>query len=85
MHAELSVDGRRFMLSDAPPSTPAPAESNITVCLSLDDNGDMQRKFDALAEGGHVAMPIHDAFWGATFGMLKDAFGIRWMFVGPKR
>ena len=25
-------------------------------------------------------MAIHDAFWGAKFGMLTDAFGVRWMF-----
>ena len=53
--------------------------------LQLDDNEDMKRKFDALAVGGQVQMAIHDAFWGATFGMLKDQFGIAWMFVGPKR
>ena len=45
----------------------------------------MKRKFDALADGGQVGMAIHDAFWGATFGLLRDAFGVRWMFVGPKR
>jgi PhnB protein len=85
MHAELTIGGGKVMLADAPPHMPSPADSNITVCLTMDDNEDMKRKFDALGVGGQVVMPIHDAFWGATFGMLKDAYGIRWMFVGPKR
>lgn len=85
MHAELTIGGGKLMASDAPPHMPSPSDSNITVCLELDDNDDMKRKFDALAAGGQVVMPIHDAFWGATFGMLKDVYGIRWMFVGPKR
>jgi len=25
-------------------------------------------------------MPLQDTFWGAKFGMLTDAFGLRWMF-----
>ena len=24
-------------------------------------------------------MPLHQAFWGARFGMLVDKFGIQWM------
>jgi PhnB protein len=85
MHAELSIDGQRLMLSDAMPGMSLPTTSNIQVCLGLDDNADMKRKFDALAVGGRVCMPIHDAFWGATFGMVTDKFGVSWMFVGPKR
>jgi PhnB protein len=83
MHAELAIGGGKIMLCDEP--QPSSGESNINVCLHLNDNADMARKFDALAVGGQVIMPIADAFWGATFGMLKDAFGIKWMFVGPKR
>jgi PhnB protein len=25
-------------------------------------------------------MPLQDQFWGARFGMLKDKFGVPWMF-----
>ena len=25
-------------------------------------------------------MLLQDAFWGAKFGMLTDAFGVNWMF-----
>lgn len=85
LHAELVVDGQRFMLSDAPSNNKVSPDNNVSVCLQLDDNADMKKKFDALAVGGKVGMPIHDAFWGATFGMLTDAYGINWMFVGPKR
>jgi PhnB protein len=68
------------MVSDAMPDKPAPREGNVHVALDFDDVGDMTRKFDALAEGGTVTMPLQDMFWGARFGMLTDAFGINWMF-----
>jgi PhnB protein len=36
--------------------------------------------FIALGENGKVTMPLQDQFWGARFGMLKDQFGVNWMF-----
>ena len=85
MHCALALGGGQLMVCDEPEKGASAPDSNIAICLELDDNADMKRKFAALAEGGQVTMDIHDAFWGATFGMLRDAFGVRWMFVGPKR
>ena len=40
----------------------------------------MRRKIIEVSEGGVVMMELRDMFWGVRFGMLKDKFGIRWMF-----
>jgi hypothetical protein len=48
--------------------------------MDFDDVKEMNAKFDALAVGGKVTMPLNDTFWGARFGMLTDAYNIRWMF-----
>lgn len=85
MHAALDLGGVQLFLSDSPASMDTPAEqhgvSNVHVSLDLDDADDMQKKFDALAQGGKVHAAIHDAFWGGKFGMLTDEFGINWMFT----
>lgn len=80
MHARLTLDSGVIMISDSPPNNPAATESNVHVCLHFDDLADMTRKFEALAEGGTITMPIQDTFWGAKFGQLTDAFGVGWMF-----
>jgi PhnB protein len=80
MHAVLKVGGAMFMLSDTMPDRPVATEGNVTVSVDCDDVADMTKKFDALAAGGNVTMPLNDTFWGARFGMLTDAFGVRWMF-----
>jgi PhnB protein len=69
-----------FMLSDTMSDRPVATEGNVTVSVDCDDVADMTKKFDALAAGGTVTMPLNDTFWGARFGMLTDAFGVRWMF-----
>jgi len=59
--------------------------TNNYVCLDFDDPADMTKKFEALSAGGSVVMPLNDTFWGAKFGMLLDAYGIRWMFNCEQR
>lgn len=80
IHALLRIGGGTIMISDTPQGTPLVAGDNNHVCLDFDDGADMRQKFEALSAGGEVTMPLQDTFWGATFGMLRDAYGIRWMF-----
>jgi PhnB protein len=79
IHAELRVGPGVLMVMDAPPGVSVATESNVQVSLDLDDLDDLARKFEALAAGGKVTLALHDAFWGSRFGMLVDAFGVKWM------
>ena len=80
MHAVLRIGTGMLMLSDTMPDQPAASGGNVHITLDFDDPGEMTKKFDALAAGGKVTMPLGDTFWGAQFGVLTDAFGIPWMF-----
>jgi PhnB protein len=86
MHAELRLGPNcALMLSDGPPGYPYTPEGNVHVSVQCDDPVDMGKKFDGLAEGGRVTMPLQDTFWGARFGMLTDPYGVRWMFNCPNK
>ena|SRR5262245_61255267 len=80
MHAVLHIGDGVLMLSDGRPNVPVQVGDNLHVTVDFDDVADMTKKFNALAAGGKVTMPLNDTFWGAKFGMLTDAFGINWMF-----
>lgn len=80
IHCQLRVGGGVIFLCDNPPGMPIAQGNRVHVCLNFDDIADMRARFDALAVGGKVTMPLDQMFWGATFGMLTDAFGIHWMF-----
>jgi PhnB protein len=81
IHALLHIGEGVIMISDTMPGTPFSTEgTNTHVCVDFSDADDMVRRFDALAAGGKVTMPVSDTFWGAKFGMLTDRFGVRWMF-----
>ncbi len=80
IHARLKIGEAVIMISDAQPGAPFTTEGNVHLTLDFDALNDARARFDALSAGGKVTMPLADTFWGATFGMLTDAFGIRWMF-----
>jgi PhnB protein len=82
MHGTFKGPGFSFMASDGRPGkTIDPDEGNISLCLSTSDEAEGKRVFGALSAGGQVGMPLAQAFWGGTFGMLTDRFGIEWMVM----
>jgi len=61
-------------------STIASAKAaKVELSLGGTNETEMKKIFDALAKGGKVRMPLQKQFWGDTFGMLTDKFGIDWM------
>jgi PhnB protein len=79
MHAYLDAGSLILMASDAMPGTTVKMGENISLSLNGDDHDTLTRVFDQLGEGGKVTMPLAKQFWGDTFGVLTDRFGIQWM------
>ena len=67
------------MASDSPTGMPADTVGGFSISLSGDDEAELRRYWDRLAEGGTVTMPLEKAPWGDSFGMLSDRFGTPWM------
>ena len=80
MHAKFNAGTTRFMASDGMPGQPAPAYSGFAMSVNIPkDAARGKQVFDALAAGGQVTMPFSKQFWGASFGMATDKFGVPWM------
>jgi PhnB protein len=87
MHSQLETEnGLVFMAADTPSSMEFSSGSRISMSLSGDDEGELRGYFERLADGGTVVMPLEQAPWGDTFGMVTDRFGIDWMvnIAGPQ-
>ena len=83
MHARLELDGGRLLMaSDAMVGHPYEGMKGFSLSLIYPKVAEAERMFAALAEGGHVIMPIAKTFWAESFGMLVDRFGTPWMVNG---
>lgn len=76
MHATFEAPGVFFMASDGNQGTEG---GMVQLSLSFDNANEQKQVFEALSEAGTVTFPLQETFWGATFGMLTDQFGVQWM------
>ncbi len=80
MHAELEKDGKTLLMAAdmMDPKTFTPGDT-VTLSINCETEDEINTIFKKLSAGGKVTMPLGDQFWGATFGMLTDKFGVDWM------
>jgi PhnB protein len=79
LHAALTSDGITLYASDGRPDVPVIFGDNVHLSLQGPDTDKLTNYFNGLAAGGKVDMPLAKQFWGDTFGMLTDKFGVHWM------
>ena len=83
MHAHMVLEGgANLMASDWAAPTPYEGMKGFAVSLFYEKPAEAKRAFEALAQGGHVILPMDKTFWSEAFGMLVDRFGTPWMVGG---
>jgi PhnB protein len=85
IHARLKFGDALIMASDVINEQAMDSGDNISLSVDCDNDRQIQEVFARMAAGGKVMMPLQEQFWGATFGMLTDKFGIHWMFNCEKK
>jgi PhnB protein len=82
MHGSMLIGDQRIMVSDGGCMT---GQTFAGFCLSLTvpTEEEARLKFDGLADGGRVDMPLGPTFWAPFFGMVTDQFGVQWMITLP--
>ncbi|MEP6467935.1 MAG: VOC family protein [Parafilimonas sp.] len=80
IHSRVKFGENILMISDSFDGRLANADGNIQLSVEIDDTKKIEEVFNKMAEGGKITMPLAKQFWGATFGMLQDKFGVNWMF-----
>ncbi len=79
LHASLTKDALLLMGSDMEGPEGFIKGNNIALSLNCSSDEEINTFFSKLSAAGTVAHPLSTVFWGATFGVLTDKFGIRWM------
>jgi len=80
IHARLVFGDNMIMISDTFKGNAVHTNGNIQLNVEMPDKLQLETVFGKMAAGGKIVMPLQDQFWGATFGMLQDKFGVSWMF-----
>jgi PhnB protein len=83
MHMRLQV-GKAIILASDGQCSGLPHFHGTALSLTVADEAEANRTFNALAAGGRVQMPLTKTFFSPSFGMVRDRFGVSWMvYVAP--
>lgn len=80
MHAAFKIGDSLVMASDGFCSGKLSFQG-FSLSYPAKDEADAKRRFDALARGGKVTMPLGETFFARAFGMVTDKFGVGWMVI----
>ncbi|HEY8252204.1 MAG TPA: VOC family protein [Burkholderiales bacterium] len=85
MHSLFRIGDAQIMASDGN-CTGKPGFQGFALTLNAADAAEAKQRFNALAEGGKVQMPLNETFFAKSFGMVADRFGVSWMVLAePKK
>ncbi len=79
VHAALKNETLSLMASDGQMTQQVKFGDNVSMSIIGQDQAKLTEIFNRLSKGGKVTMPLAKQFWGDTFGMFTDKFGIQWM------
>ena len=79
VHSSLTNNGIILMASDMMGQRVISGNS-ISLCMNCSSDEEINSFFTRLSTGGKVNDPLHQSFWGSTFGSLTDKFGVTWIF-----
>ena len=77
MHASFRIGGTQVMASDGN-NQGKPSFQGFALSLAVSTEGEADKRFAALAEGGQVQLPLTQTFFAPRFGMVTDRFGVGW-------
>jgi len=80
IHGRLAFGENIIMISDVFKGQKVNTDGNVQFSIEITEEGQIDEVFNKMVEGGTIGMALQNAFWGARFGMLKDKFGVSWMF-----
>jgi PhnB protein len=79
LHASLNRDGILLMASEMIGPEGFIKGNTIALSLNCSSEAEINQFFSNLSEDAQIIHPLKTEFWGATFGVLTDKFGVRWM------
>lgn len=80
MHTCFSIGDTSVMASDGN-CQGHPSFQGFSLSITVPNEAEAERKFNALAQGGKVTMPLSKTFFSPRFGMVSDRFGVGWMVI----
>lgn len=78
LRAHVTITGQKVMVHDSFITHGFDFTPSFSFFVTGADEGEFDRLFATLSEGGGVLMPPDNYGWSRKFGWLNDRFGVSW-------
>jgi len=86
MHSMLTKNGQVLLMgTDMNGPEGYQLGNNIALSVNCESEDEINSFYNKFSEGGSVIDPLGVKFWGDVFGVVKDKYGITWMFNYAKK
>jgi PhnB protein len=79
LHGCLTRNGETLVMGSDMLGANTKPGNTVFLCLNCGSDEEIHTYFQKLTTDGTVKTPLHQSFWGATFGELIDKYGMTWM------
>lgn len=76
--AKVKFAGHDLIIFDSPQVHNFTFTPAMSLFVEFNDSAQLREAFEALSEGGEVAMPLDDYGFSPLFGWTQDRFGVSW-------
>jgi PhnB protein len=77
IHAELHINDD-CVIYFADVFRPLTTGTNIWLSLDMETADEIKSVYEELSKDGQIQMELQDTFWGATYAVVGDKFGLTW-------
>jgi predicted 3-demethylubiquinone-9 3-methyltransferase (glyoxalase superfamily) len=81
VHAEFRLKGQLFMAMDSVVPQDYTFNPAVSLFVDCDDEGEIDRLFAALSEGGRVLMGLGVYPFAQKYAWVEDRFGVSWQLI----
>lgn len=76
--AHVKFASHDLIIFDSPPVHDFTFTPAMSLFVEFDDPEVLKSAFEALSEGGEIAMPLDDYGFSSLFGWFQDRYGVSW-------
>lgn len=85
MHSSLVNGDFMIMASDMCGMGKLIQGNSVQLNLNCSSSEEIKDLYEKLSDGGKILNELREEFWGSTFAMVIDRFGVRWMLSYDKK
>lgn len=76
--ASFTINGTKFLALDSHLDHQFTFTPSMSLYVECESTSEIEKAFNALAEGGAALMPLDNYGFSEQFGWLKDRYGVSW-------